>query len=643
MVLTVIWPLHVFFDAGEEITIHAGWFVERDDIIATRIETSGGNARLELSENDIEILVSEEERALARRPAGWSLNPGYEFPIRGIVLRCNHWVRGERASTLTDIHVVGQNPYNCGRAIEAQAMAAVPSFWACVDIRHQWRGIYPDTHRRREIEKERPRMVTEAGNEARVAVARLYQRHQCVDQPTFAQYTAYAEEKVAYVERHRNRLAYLKDTRMCLYDSDRNIQPFDILLTETVQETLLTVEALCFTALSALDILARAVDHLLSVTVSPKQRRSRATFASLLGVRETIDEESEARPSLLSAHPDLPLTNLWSAAWSDWVSTLAQLRHKVAHDAVLFPVEVSHAGCAFEEDIPDARSLTTGQSRDALEFADDVVRKLQAILRDSMLLMAEMAKGWAETEVVNLPKYPSDLPTREWSPTNINLEEALDSWKAISAGDDKAALRFYHRVHPKLKKVWSRPECESFLRSNPLISYRIMQGRASTDKQYGQVYRALVRMILADREVDTWISVAPVRSDRWHIIREPISTFPDTVRRIECDNMWRRQSGEDSGYRNVLYGARITNVSSELLTNLAITLYDGGRVADYLDLQTTQMGNLSPREAMDLNLCFENGCLPPYGFGLINGPLSLRVCYGVPDGQRYAADFAFTY
>ena len=144
-----------------------------------------------------------------------------------------------------------------------------------------------------------------------------------------------------------------------------------------------------------------------------------------------------------------------------------------------------------------------------------------------------------------LPDYPPDLNLREWSPTNYNLEEALNAWIAVSAGDSGEVETFYHRVHADLKKSWSLPQCRSLLQSNRLQSYRVTQGRSSTDGQYGQVSRALVRMVLEDREIDVWFSVVQARSDRWHIIREPISTFPDPHVRLECAEMWRRQSGPE--------------------------------------------------------------------------------------------------
>lgn len=637
MVLTVIWPLYALLDFKEEVSVEAGGFVERGNVIASRIRRVERDETMELSDSELRELVSEKDHNLMHRDGQWSLNPGYVFPINGLVLRCDHW----NSSTLLDIHVIGQAPYDFGNAIEAQTAVAVPSFWADIDVEGKWRDLRPDTRRQWEIRKQRPKTDTEEAINARWNVGKLYHKHKCLDHPAFAQYTGYAETKVSYAERHRNRLAYIRDVRMCLYKSTVNLGPEDVFLIETQHESLLTVEALCFSAMAALDLLARAVDHLLSITVSPTQRRSRVTFSGLLGVREADEECEDTKKTLSVEHPDLALTKLWQNAWLEWIAPLARRRHMLAHDSILHPVEVVHSGLSFMDELPDSTNMTAFQSEDALEFADDVVTRLREFFRGSFVIVAEMAQKWSEQEEVDLPDYPPDLPLKEWSPTNVDLEEALDAWIAASAGDDAAAKTVYHRVHADLKKTWSLSLCESFLRSNKLISYRITKGTGHTDKHYGQISRALVRMTFCDHETESWISVARARNDRWHIIREPISTFADPVTRLECRDMWRKQSDRGSGFRDVLYGASIGNTSAGSLSNVTVTLCQGDRVAEYLELQTTAVGTLAPGETTPLDRRFEGGCLPPYGFRLLSGPLSLRFCYDTEDGQRYAGDFPF--
>jgi hypothetical protein len=408
-----------------------------------------------------------------------------------------------------------------------------------------------------------------------------------------------------------------------------------------MQETLLTVESLCFFTMASLDLFARAVDHFLSITVSPTQKPSRTTFSSLLGCIESDDECNEPKKTLISQFPDLPITHLWEDAWNEWIKPLAQRRHALTHDSILLPIEVAHRGASFADELPDSTDLAIVETEDALEFADGVITKLRDFFRSSFLIIMQMSQEWNERESTELPEYPPDLPLKEWNPTDINLEEALNAWITTSADNEDAIKIFYHRLHADLQKTWSLPQCESFLRANKLTSYRVTKGTGHTAKDYDQINRALVHMTVGDREIDVWFSLVKARSDRWHIIREPISTFPDPIVRLECKDIWRKQSDRSSGYRDLLYGAILRNTSEDLLSNITLTLCQGGQVSDYSELHTTTAGSLAPKEQTSLDCRFANGCLPPYGFRLLSGPLSMRLCYDTPDGQRYSGDFTF--
>lgn len=642
MILTVIWPLYILLDSNEEISVENGGFINRENVIASKLHLVKQDNTLELSDDELHMLDPKEKYELMHKNSDrsgqwWNLNPGYRFPIKGLVYECRHWNK----STLINICVIDQNPYDFRNAIKARAAIAIPAFWADSDIENKWKEICPDTQRQWEIRKNRPKINTEEAIVARTAVANLYKKHHCLDLSKFMQYTGDAEVKLSYVERQRNRLIYIRDVRMCIYKTAVNPDPSNILLEETRYESLLTIEALCFFAMASLDLLARTVDHLLSVTVSPTQRRSRTTFVGLLGCRESDDECDEPKKTLDSQYSELQITRLWRNAWNEWIEPLAKRRHKLTHDSILYPVEVPHSGASFTDQSFEDSDITRMRIEDALEFATNIAEKLRMLFTNSFINIAQMAQLWTEQNIMDLPKYNPNLQQQECSPTNINLEEALNAWIAVGEGNEKDVKTFYYRVHSDLKNVWKLSQCESFLRSNKLTSYNIYKNTEHTDNRYGQINLKLARMTVDNREIDVWFSVVRVRSDRWHIIREPISTFPDPIVRLECINMWRRQSDRNSGFRDVLYGATIKNISDEQLSNIEVTLFQGLQTYEYKELQTINVGSLIPNATAPLDCRLIGGCLPPYDFRLLSGPLSLRFCYDTVDGQRYAVDFPY--
>jgi hypothetical protein len=156
----------------------------------------------------------------------------------------------------------------------------------------------------------------------------------------------------------------------------------------------------------------------------------------------------------------------------------------------------------------------------------------------------------------------------------------------VPSEGDVAVGRFYERLAPEWQQRWSYHRCRALLTNRVLQDFSLEKTGSVTDKQYGQMAKVCVRMMFDTGPELWWFSLIQDKPARWSLTLTPLATFSASQQRVEVSGLWRKQSGRESGHRDILFGGLIHNISGEELLRVTVSVLCGDSLRDYWMLLT---------------------------------------------------------
>ncbi len=631
----ISYPKPIAIQRGHTVNVLVAHQTDHDWAMADCISVVETGVSFQLDPHECAALYTEDVK---ERIARYSEQPEWSFPMLAQVLSCAQYGPG----TAIEVDPISQRPWEYHEMIEDAWRASLPAFWQRVDEREEWRRSFVLTGEPlRRARERRPAEHTQLAIELARAAHLLFEAKCSVDLPRLMTAVGGCEAKLATAQRHLDRISALRDVRRALYEAGET-DGREFALSETRQETAVAFEALAVAVYSALDILARAIDYLYLITVSPTQRASRVGFLRLIEGRGIDDNSTQAARYLQRDFAEDPLTKLLSAERDGWIRELAEIRHNVVHETHLQVCEVVRGGVSVG--LPrglDPKDLIRFDFRDAVELGGSWVQSARRVVHSAFDIMRRRAEEMASSAESPDACYPPHLLQQHHTPHFASLYRALDAWQAVPTESSEAVECFYGCLTRDWRSRWPIDRCRELLASRNLVSYGLGTMTMGSDGTGGQISRARVRMGFAEGAEDWWFCLVPEGGiGQWRLALLPLSSFPSPTPRVAATELWAAQSGLGSGHRDMLIGGQIANDSDRDLTDVRACVLVGGSPAPFVyELVEQLLGDLPARATGQVYLRAKDAYLPVAGPPIALQPTFLRVVYRTDEGDTWHEDF----
>lgn len=519
--------------------------------------------------------------------------------------------------------------------------AALPAYWKILEEKHEWaRAIKPRHSSLYQKDKYRPEKI-----DARGIVGRLH--------PAFGKRDGFnitrtadalwrSVDKLHQAERHLERLKIIDKLRSHLYleyqSDDRNF-----LLEETLEEATLTSEAAITTIFSALDILS----HGLSEIFDLGQGDRTATFFNVVTNRMPLSDGEVGEPTRRSLEidfPEHPVTKLLLAHRDNWIQELSEWRHWIIHHGTVTAGEYVGSGVLLvnptakpdfygSQPVPRFATKILTEWTNSLRELTEALFGLLSEYADSFIVSAKLALEVEEETEISSPKnsQPIDI-----------VNTFLQLWSKYDASDPEQIKFMFGRLSKKWQDEWTYQKFKTYIDNSSLVSFDMYPPFShGTHPEYGHHYSLSGNLKFKD-SVEQWhFTLVPVKNGQIRMIREPSSTPPSKTRRLQAEDYRSRQSGRDTGHRDIIFSAKISNISQDELKDVSVHIF-----WHYLSEAEQEIGTISSGSSAEFECSWPNACLPVGEFSAMwveRGRFRLRVVYRLetPEGDWWAEDLGF--
>ena len=622
LTLTVAFPRPISVRMGTIVEI-IGVFTAPDHVAAYQIIDAQGGINYSATPEEFNNIKRYDRPVL------------HDGPLIGEIVGC---LQRDKSTFLT-FFPTSHSPYDYNQMAGSWVRSAVPAYWKLTEEKNAWeRRVTPLAWSRFNENKYRPALLDVKS--VAEALYTAYEKRENYHHQRCMTALWNSADKLRQVERHLERLKIINSLRVHLYAAMKS-DAREFHLSETREEAVLTVEAGITTIFSALDILAHAINELYNLSLTPHQ----VGFFNVVFIRSERTDVAEAKVArcLEKDFPADPLTALFLLHRDRWIQAMSEWRHFIVHHGCLDNGEFVGGGVLIEKptgsDVPLTSHTPSVLAADLLENWTAQLRELleeafQLITADAWKVAEEQGKQVTTEE----PLEPMPAPT-QLSPVDL-VTSFLEWWKRSDTEEPKRIDYMYSRLAGTWRKEWKLPQFREFVTQHPLKGFSLVGTVSSiSDERFGRLDRMSAKLEFAQDSMVLGFAVIPVNKRRYGLIRLPFSTVHPFETLLQIIGYQSRQSGRETGHRDMVFSATVRNCSTKSLEEVTAHIF-----WHQSSEANVVIGTLLPGEERLFECSWKDACVPPSReyppLWIDRGTFRLRLVYRLPtnEGDWWAED-----
>jgi hypothetical protein len=607
--VTVSFPRPIVIEIGTVIEIMGGVYTAPDHILGYQIICGERGLYFQAEPEEFGEFVK------------FNSEVPYRLPLIGQVTAC--W-QHEKHTNLT-VFPTSQTLYDYNQMSGMWGRAAVPAYWKVIEQKHAWeKVVIPFTWSRFEEDKYRPELLDVP--KLIDALYPVYSGQGGFDYQKCVASLWGAADKLRQVERHLERLKTIDKLRIHLYEASKS-SARDFHLSETREEASLVVESAITSAFSSLDIFAHALNELYKLSFT----KHTASFFNVVTVRaEKLDSPEAPSPCLERDYPNEPLTKLLLQHRTDWIQELSEWRHFVIHHGCLNNGEYVGGGVLVYLPKEEADSLTQQiHPISATELVGKWTTNLKSLLEEAFHLLTEKAThiDGNNPETVEAETTLDPIVRPSGTPPYSIVRSFLELWTRRTSDEPKRIEHMFSRLAPSWQREWTMRKFRNFVNAHSLSKFEMGDiVSTSTDIEHGRLDRMSATLDFGGQVMRWGFTVIPVKENQYRLLRLPMSTIPSFEARIQVLSYQSKQSGRDTGHRDLIFSGKVKNASDVVLESVEVHIF-----WTEISEATVNLGNLIPGEERDFECSWKGAFISPSReyppISIERGRFKLRMIY----------------